>query len=296
MEKKPLKFCYFGGEPLGVPVVDVLHTHGFTPALVVCNPDRPRGRGQAFTPPPLKQWATRHQVSVAQPSSWQEHSVLPLLADQTWDVFVVVAYNHILPTWLIELPQHGTLNLHPSLLPKLRGPSPIRTAILENQREAIGVTIMQMDEEMDHGAIIHQSAHAIADNDWPIDGQKLDQKLAASGGALLANCLTDLATGQSLPQIPQNHSAATYTKKFTKEMGALAIDPFNLPRGTEARELLQRIRALAGWPGTYFFYQGKRVKIVEAYLAPDGTLKLGTVVPEGRPATDFSIWRRSLER
>jgi methionyl-tRNA formyltransferase len=290
MEKKPLKFAYFAGEPLGVPVADILVDHGLVPALVVCNPDRPKGRGRTLTPPPMKLWADEHGVPTIQPMSVRERAALPDLTATKWDVFVVVAYNHILPEWLITLPRHGTLNLHPSLLPKLRGPSPIRTAILEDQPEAVGVSVMQMDTKMDHGPIIRQKTYQLPSGQWPPDGQELDQALAEEGGECLAECLSELATGTSLTATPQDHAQATYTKKLTRDMGELPLDPHNLPTGEAAVAMLRKICGLSGWPGTHFFYNDKRIKVHGAHLTPAGTLTLEAVTPEGQSAVVFADW------
>ena len=291
-----LKFAYLAGEPLGVPVAKILAHHGFIPEVVVCNPDRPRGRGRQLTAPPIKAWAQEHGVPVFQPLSWREREALTPLTETTWDVLVVVAYNHILPGWLINLPTHGVLNLHPSLLPKLRGPSPIRTAILNDQPESVGVTIMQMDTEMDHGPIIAQQPYPIEPAGWPIDGQQLDTALATAGAELLAECLQQLAVGTKLPTIPQDHEAATYTQRLTKSMGELSIDPFALPTREEADAIYRRAQALAGWPGVYFFYNGTRIKIQTMTRPENGSLRIETVIPEGKPPTPFTDWVRSLER
>jgi len=146
----PLNFAYFGGEPLGVPVLETLKATGFVPNLIVASPDRPAGRKHELTPPPVKIWAEANNIPVFQPESLKERDALTPLTKETFDLFVVVAYNKILPKWLLELPVHKTINLHPSLLPLYRGASPIRSAILEDNREAVGVSIMLMDKEMDH--------------------------------------------------------------------------------------------------------------------------------------------------
>src|SRR6056297_3534059 len=169
-----LRSAFFGGEPLGAPTLQTLIDAGYVPELVVCNPDRPAGRGRVLTPPPVKVLAETHNISV-----WQPTTITPEAPELQgdWDVFVVVAYNKILPQWLIELPKHKTINVHPSLLPKLRGASPIRSAILRDEPEAVGVSIMQMDSEMDHGPILAQEPHPIDPADWPPAGPVLDQQL-----------------------------------------------------------------------------------------------------------------------
>ena len=285
-----LKVVYFGGEPLGVPVLEELTQAGIVPELIVCNPDRPAGRGKQLTAPPVKVWAETHHIEVWQPESLKDQAAVTNKL-QEYDLFVVVAYNKILPEWLIELPKHKTINLHPSLLPKLRGPSPIRSAILENRPNEVGVSIMLMDKEMDHGPLLAQEQVIIPDSNWPISGTVLDQQLARIGGALLAETITAYVAGDVTPS-EQQHEKATYTQKLDKAMGELQIDPHNLPTGEAAHEVFCKIQGLAGWPGTYFFFNDERIKITKAQLIED-QLCLETIVPAGRSETLFREW---LER
>ena len=150
---KNLKLVYFGGEPIGVPVLEELEAAGFLPSLIVCNPDRPVGRKQVLTPPPVKIWAEERNIEVFQPENLKPETVGHRMShseshSEEWDLFVVVAYSQIMPQWLIELPKHKTINMHPSLLPKLRGASPIRSTILEDRRGECGATVIQRDEKM----------------------------------------------------------------------------------------------------------------------------------------------------
>lgn len=291
-DSSKVNYVFFGGEPLAVPVLEELKKAALMPALIVCSPDRPVGRKQILTPPPAKAWAEENDIPTWQPESLKDRAaVIEKLSGA--DVFAVVAYNKILPGWLLDIPKHGALNLHPSLLPLMRGPSPIRSAILEDKPEAVGVSIIKLDEEMDHGPIVAREAVAIPTNEWPIDGRLLDHQLAEIGGALLATTLPQWVAG-SLPAIDQNHQAATYTKKLTRADGEIELDPFNLPSGYEARELLCKIRAFSGWPETFFMHDGKRIKIKEAKLAEHGELDLLSIVPEGKSETDFPTWLQSL--
>jgi methionyl-tRNA formyltransferase len=291
MDNKP-SILFFGGEPLGLPALQALCEAGLSPALVVCNPDRPSGRGQQLQSSPIKLWAEAQGIPVFQPTTYKDKDALVGLTVLNWDLFVVVAYNFILPKWFLELPKHGVINVHPSLLPKLRGASPIRTAILNNEREAVGVSIMLMDEKMDHGPILTQAAVEIEDAQWPIEGPLLDEKLAATGGDMLAQTIPQWLAG-SLTPVEQDHIAATYTKKFEKSASELSIDPTNLPKGEEAFETLCKIRAFAGMFDTFFIYQGKRIKIKGATLLLDGSLQLLRVTPEGKKETDFAAFLTS---
>lgn len=282
-----IKIAYFGGEPIGVPVLKELMECGITPELIICNPDRPAGRGQKLTPPPLKTFAIENQIEVFQPVSLKDEATLREKL-QDFDLFVVVAYNHMMPGWLIDLPKYKTINVHPSLLPLRRGPNPIRSAVVEDDRASIGVSIMLMDEEMDHGPILAQRPLPIADEFWPIDGRKLDEALANLGGALLANTICEWVE-QTIEPTTQDHTFATYTKKMSKADGKLDIDPFDLPTDEAARRVYHIIQAYTGFPGTFFLYNGKRIKINEAQLI-ENQLRLITVTPEGKKTIAFDQW------
>ena len=288
---KNLKLGYFGGEPIGVPVLKELLAAGITPELVVCNPDRPSGRKLRLTPPPVKVLAEENNIPTFQPESVKNREQLSKITSTDWDLFIVVAYSHLMPEWLIELPKHKTLNVHPSMLPQYRGPNPIRTAILEDNREAVGVSIMVLDEEMDHGPILAQQTLPIPDSEWPPDGQVLDQTLAELGGSLLADIIPRWLKEEIVPH-QQDHEAATYTKKMNRAMSEIVFDPSKLPTGEAAYQTLLKIRGYSGWPGTFFWYQKKRIKVTEAAIVND-TLKILRVIPEGKPKMRYEEW---LER
>ncbi len=283
---KEIKFVYFGGEPLGVPVLEELKAEGFVPSLIVASPDRKSGRGQKLTPPPVKVWAEENNIPVWQPEKFDQSKMSEgPLSQEDWDVFIVVAYNHILPKWLIDLPKHDTLNVHPSLLPLLRGASPIRSAILRDMKDEIGVTVMQLDEKMDHGPIVAQDRLQISADEWPVQGQKLDEGLARQGGRLLAASLPGYLSSALTPR-EQEHEYATYCSRFNKDDGKLELDPHNLPTGSEAYQILLKIYGLMDAPGTFFIHEGKRIKIKDAKIT-DGALDIISVVPEGKGETDF---------
>lgn len=276
-----MNIAFFGTPDLALPVLDTLVTNDYRPSLVVTAPDRPAGRKQILTPSPVKVWATAQQIPVWQPESLKDISDSPLHSSD-WDLFVVFAYGNILPSEIINLPKYGTVNLHPSLLPNLRGPSPIRSAILTDQRTT-GITIMLMDEKMDHGPILSQEVVTIPEEQWPLAGPELDVRLIKTGAELLVHTLPRYITNEIEPQ-EQDHERATYCTKITKSMGELSIDPRALPSGAAAYKALLKIRAFSDWPGTFFFYNNKRVKIIEADISDQEILQIHTVLPEGKNA------------
>lgn len=293
MQISKTKMVFFGGEPLGVPALEELSLAGIVPDLIVCNPDRPAGRGQKLTPPPVKKWAEENNVEVFQPESYSDQTTLDVLTKQEWDLFVVVAYNFILPKWLLNTPNQGVLNIHPSLLPKLRGASPIRTAIKSDLYDYVGVSIMLMDEKMDHGPIIVQKQMEIAADNWPLPGSELDEALARMGGAMLADTIPKWLAGDITPT-DQEHSHATYCGRFKKEDAELALDPHNLPKNIEAKAALHHIHAFQGIGDSYFIYKDIRVKIKQAEMGHNDTLRLLRVTPAGKAEMDFEHYLLTL--
>jgi len=280
-----LTFAFFGTPDIAAIALDALSVAGFVPSLVVCNPDAPVGRKHVMTPPPTKVWAESHGVPVFQPTNLRDREALAPLTETAWDLFVVVAYGKLIPQWLLDLPEHKTINLHPSLLPQLRGASPIRSAILHDIRET-GVTIMLLDAEMDHGPILAQANANISIDAWPLPGHELDVRLARMGGELLAETIPKWIAGAITP-VEQDHTAATFCTKIDKGMSELTLDPHNLPTGNEAYQTLLKIRAFDGWPETFFIHENKRIKIKAAHLDSNGQLIITRIIPEGKSELDW---------
>lgn len=283
MKNDKPRIAFFGTPQLAVMVLEELEKAGFTPTLIVTRPDAPAGRGKTLTPPLTKTWGQARSIEIAQPEKNNPAFIADLSAKGPWDVFVVAAYGKILPQGLLNIPRRGTLNVHPSLLPKLRGPSPIISAILTDDRE-VGVSVMLLDAEMDHGPLVAQETVKI--KEWPPRASELEKTLAQAGGVLLAKNLIPWIDGEITAQ-PQDHSKATFCKMIQKEDGLLdlAADPY---------QNLLKIRAFEGWPGTYtFFKRGEmiiRTQIISAHLAEDVSLSIDTVRPEGKrdmPYADF---------
>src|SRR3989344_4485228 len=151
MNNNNLKFVFFGTSELSVTVLDILMKNSYTPDLVITVPDKPQGRKMIMTHPPVKVFAQSHDLKIAQPDSLLTYNLQPT----TYNLFVVASYGKIIPQSILDIPKFGTLNVHPSLLPKFRGPSPIQSFILSGEKKT-GVTIMLMDEQVDHGQILSQ--------------------------------------------------------------------------------------------------------------------------------------------
>jgi methionyl-tRNA formyltransferase len=205
------------------------------------------------------------------------------------DFFIVAAYGKIIPQAILDIPKHGTLNMHPSLLPKLRGASPIRSAILQHEYPT-GVSIMLLTPGLDKGPIVAQEVAEIEAAAWPMRGMELDTLLSHQGGALLARILPDWLAGK-ITLHEQDDACATYCAKITKDMALI-----DLNAGPE--ENLHKIRAFDGWPGAYYFHEKTdgtriRVKITDAEIR-DNTLTLLRVIPEGKKEMSYEDFLRGV--
>jgi len=272
MKNNSLKFAFFGTPEFAVGILNELEKRGFLPSLVISAPDKPRGRKLIITPPETKVWATERNIPVLQPEKVGDLKFE--IENLKFDAFVVAAYGKIIPKKILDIPRLGTLNVHPSLLPRLRGASPLQSAILLEDKT--GTTIMMVDEEMDHGDILAQEE--LKDISWPPRIDVLETVIQKQGGEMLADVLEKIAMGE-IKAIPQEHEKATFTKKIEKEDGQ--IDPEGDPEIN-----YRKFCAFLHWPRTYFFQNEKRVIITEAELA-DGKFIIKKVLPEGRKEMSY---------
>jgi methionyl-tRNA formyltransferase len=253
----PLRVVFMGTPDLAAVCLDRLLTAADLKVVgVVTQPDRPKGRDLKLTPSPVKQLALRHQLPVLQPEKARDPAFIEQLAAWQPELIAVAAFGQILPQRILDLPRHGCLNVHTSLLPKYRGAAPIQWAILNGDAET-GVTIMKMDVGLDTGDILSLERTPIdaADN-----SQTLHDRLANIGGALLVKTMLEYVAGKIVPR-PQPAEGATYAQKIKKQDGAI---DWSLP----ARTLWNRVRGFTPWPGafTHFSAQAKPflLKIWEA--------------------------------
>lgn len=204
------------------------------------------------------------------------------LYNSEWDFILVCSYGKILPRKILDLPRRGVINIHPSLLPRFRGPSPYVSAILADEH-VTGVSVMLLEEKMDAGPILAQARIDIEEADWPPQGLVLSQMLFTEGINLLAEILPDWLSGKLEP-VAQDEALATYTKKFNDEDALLDL---GLPR-----EAFLKIRAFDKSPRAHFITEkGKRVIVTEAAWE-DGDLKILKVLPEGKKEMSFDDYQR----
>lgn len=252
----PLRIVFMGTPDFAVPSLQALLDGPDQVVAVVCQPDKPCGRGQMLSSPPVKQLALQHGLAVLQPTSVRNEPFFEQIRKLAPDALIVVAYGKILPAALLQMPTLGAINVHASLLPKYRGAAPIQWAMIHGATET-GITIMQMDEGMDTGNILlSRSVHIGAQE----TAGALFDRLSRLGGDTLVVALAQLKEG-SLSSIPQNHGQASSAPPLSKDMG-------HLDWTLSARRLHCLIRGLDPWPSAYGFIKGKRCRFFVPELVP----------------------------
>jgi methionyl-tRNA formyltransferase len=266
--KKTYTIIFMGTPDFAVPSLTALHHHGQNLALVVTQPDRPRGRGRKVYPPPVKKTALELGLDIIQPGTIKTQEFEAQLARIKPDFMVVAAFGNILPGNILKIPQIGTINVHASLLPYYRGPAPINWAII-NAESRTGVTTMLMDEGLDTGDILLSAEESITSADT---AASLHDRLALRGADLLVKTLEAYAAGTVQP-VTQDHDQATYAPMLKKQDGQIdwqqpaeTIEPF--------------IRGMTPWPGAFTFHAKNRLKIFSARpVAKSFEVPAGTVLP-----------------
>lgn len=302
------RVVFMGSASFSLPALRVLLEEGYEVAAVVTAPDRPAGRSRQVRPGPVKTFALEKGLSLWQPETLRTPEAWERLRVLAPQVIVVAAYGEILRPEVLALPPYGCLNLHPSLLPRWRGPSPVAATILAGDRET-GVTLIRMDAGMDSGPILAQEV-------LPLSGQErqgeLSARLAEMGAELLRRTLPAWLAGEIVPQ-PQEENRATYCRPLRKEDGRIDW--------TKPATYIERmVRAYDPWPGTYTFFRDRRLHIWRATVRPEtfhgppgtvhldgrrllvatgeGSLSLEEVQWEGKrrlPIREFLLGQRGLE-
>ncbi|MFA5052167.1 MAG: methionyl-tRNA formyltransferase [Patescibacteria group bacterium] len=266
MSQKTYKTIFFGTPDFAVPVLSALADLRFIHLVsVVTQPDKPVGRKQTLTPPPVKAWSVKNNLPVWQPTSIKSNVFLEQFKSVTPDVCIVVAYGKIIPANLLDIPPHGWLNIHASLLPKYRGASPIQAAILNGEQET-GVTLMKIDAGLDTGPSIAQEKVPLAPDE---NFATLHDRLSQLGTELIKRSLLPYLTGEIQP-VPQDNAQASLTKIIDKTDGRIEWKK-------SAAEIDRQIRAYTPWPGAYCFWKPTtsnstelRLKILSAKLVDTG--------------------------
>jgi len=236
----------------GVPVLESLTESGHSVVAIYTRPDRPAGRGRHSAPSPVKQAALARGIPVVEPQTLRDDAAVRELTEWAPDLVVVAAFAYLLPPAILSVPRHGCLNVHPSLLPQYRGPSPVATAILNGDLQT-GVTIMQMDSGLDTGPIVGQAAVAINEDDTT---ESLTSLLAECGARLLVDTIAPWLAGRVTPR-PQREDEATFSVR-------ISAHDARLDWSLSASVLARQVRAYHPWPGSYTLWKGLRLKVVGA--------------------------------
>jgi methionyl-tRNA formyltransferase len=246
-----MKIVFFGTPDFANEFLKALHAdEDIFVSAVVCQPDKPVGRKKELTAPATKLFAQEQEIPVIQPE--KKKDILPELKkvlDGDIDAFVIVAYGKIIPQSVLDIPKKGSVNVHPSLLPKYRGPSPLQAAI-KNQDAETGISIMLIDEEMDHGPILRQLTFQLKGSET---FKSLSEEVAKLGGPLLVKTLKSYVAGDIEPTA-QDDNKASYCKMIQKADGQIDWD-------NSAKEIYAQLRAYTPWPGIFTSLDGKTIKI-----------------------------------
>jgi len=277
-----LRVVFMGTPDFAVPCLEHLVLNGHEVVAVYTQTDKPAGRGRAPVSSAVKKAAQALKIPVLQPASLKGADVVEQLAGFRPDVIVVAAYGQILPQQVLDIPRHGCINIHPSLLPKYRGASPVAAAILAGD-EFAGVSIMLMDRGLDTGPILSRAMISISVQDTT---ESVTAKLSQVAARMLQDTLVGWVRGEIVPQ-PQNEDEATYSPQISKEDG-------EIDWGLPAIEIWRRVRAYYPWPGCYTRWQGKQLKIIEAVPLPaEKTIEAGRAVAltpaEGKAEAAFGV-------
>ena len=272
----------FAGTPdFALASLKALVESGRSPVAVLTQPDRPAGRGKKLRASPVKEYALEREIPVLQPVTLRDDEVVETLKALEPDLMVVAAYGLILPQNVLDIPTHGCLNVHASVLPRWRGAAPIQAAILAGD-EVTGISLMQMEAGLDSGPVFHIEMLDIENGET---AGELHDRLAALGGASLAGKLDDIIAGRIEAQV-QDESLVTYAPKI--ETRDAAVD-----WTVSAAEAARRVRAYNPFPGAYFFAGEHRIKLWRATTV-DGVARPGTVLQADRDAIVVACGKNAL--
>lgn len=246
-----MSLVFMGTPDFAVPVLDGLVQAGYSIGGVYTQPDRPTGRGQITEPSPVKQYAANVGLSIYQPHTWQSSETIRELLSINPEIIVVAAYGSILPRDAVNSPTHSFINVHPSLLPKYRGPAPVVSALLDGV-STTGVSLIVLEEKVDAGPVIAQRSVNVEESDTT---EVLTNRLFVEGAKLLTEILPKWLAGEITPQ-NQDDKAATTTRKLVKRDG-------ELDWSRSQAHIWRQVRAMDPWPGAYSFWRGQQIKILE---------------------------------
>ncbi len=266
----PPRVLFYGSPDFAVPTLRALIESPYRPVAVVTQPDARAGRGRSLRPPPVKELAAEHGIPALQPSRLRDGAAIAQIASLKPDLQIVAAYGQIIPVEILDLPKHGTLNVHASLLPRWRGASPISAAILHGDEET-GVTIMLVDETEDTGDILRQRATAVGPSEH---AGELSDRLAGMGAELLLETIPDWLQG-SISPVPQDSALATRARRVKKQQG-------RIDWASDAAQIARHVRAYTPWPAAATTLGKSAIRITEAVeMEVESSDEPGTILGDG---------------
>ncbi len=277
---KNISFAFFGTPEFSLFVLEEIISAGYSPSLIITTPDKPAGRGLEISESPVKKFAIENNIPVLQPEKLDEKFIKEL-EERNLESFIVAAYGKLIPESVLSIAKYRALNVHPSLLPRYRGTSPVESQILADEKD-VGVTVIEMDKEMDHGPIV-VNEHIDIPN-WPVSRDTLNHILWKKGGQILSQVIPKWLEGK-IQTVKQNHEDATFTKKIHKEDGLIDISK-------QGKENFLKYLAYEGWPGVFFFKNGKRIKITRVRYENDSFI-IERVIPEGKKEVSYDEFLKS---
>lgn len=279
-----LRILFAGTPEFAAAPLRALIEAGYSPAAVFTQPDRPAGRGRQLQASPVKQAALEAGIEVYQPANLKDEATHSTIRALEPDLMIVVAYGVILPAAVLRIPAHGCWNIHASLLPRWRGAAPIQRAIEAGDEES-GVCIMQMDEGLDTGPVLHTVRLPLAKDET---GGSLHDKLAIAGAGALLECVRSLADGTAPAAVPQQAAGACYAHKLKKSEARI---DWNDP----AVEIERKIRAFNPWPVSWCQVDGERTRVWSAeVLEQETNVTPGTIITADRAGIDVATGNRVL--
>ncbi|OHA32182.1 MAG: hypothetical protein A3B09_00870 [Candidatus Taylorbacteria bacterium RIFCSPLOWO2_01_FULL_43_83] len=279
-------FVFFGNPKASVSVLESMRTEGMSPSLVVSGQDMPKGRGMRMYPSDVKAWAMANKISHIEPSGFNDPVFVSHVLSKKWNFFLVAAYGKILPKSILEAPEKGAINVHFSLLPKHRGATPLESSILSGDKET-GVSIILMDEQMDHGPVLAQEKYVMPDP--LLSAGKLGDEIGKIAGKLLLKTLPDFLSGKIKPD-PQDDTRATYCGKFDKKAAEIDL------RGDQISNW-RKIKAFEDTLKPHFYAEknDKRLRVIikDADFI-SGRLIIKRVVPESGKEISFEEFKKQF--
>lgn len=285
---KDIRIMFMGTPDIAANSLDYLISKGMNVVCAVTQPDKPRGRGYKLVPTEVKALALEHNVPVYQPESLKNGELMPILEEYKPQLIAVVAYGKILPSYILDYPKYGCINMHASLLPKYRGAAPVQWAVI-NGDEYTGVTTMKMDQGLDTGDMLLQEKISIGEYET---AEELFTRISDLGAEVLYNTIKSI---DKITPVEQNHEEHTYAPMLTKEMG-------KIDWSKDMRTISKLICGMNSWPLAYTEYNDEMVKVIQAYKCDEKCNgKFGEIIKHQKgkgllvKCADGGIWIKKIQ-